>query len=708
MARQSAQIITFEGEYNHDSKEFLQNSNLEGTDYHTVSIIGCQSTGKSTLLNMLFGTTFDTLDALQGRNQTTKGIHLSCNPNYKTVVIDIEGTDSQVRGDDGAAFEHMSALFALAVSEVLMVNMWTSEIGRYKAASVGLLKTIFEVNLKLFNQDAKKRILFVLRDFNSESNNLPKLKQQISATMEDLWGKIKKPSSHALLTVFDCFEFEFMTIAVKDFKPEEFKSDVDELRNRFTDPERMDFLFRNKETDVPVDGLSLYLSEIWNVIQSDKDINIPSQKEMLSTLRCNELKAEALQSFTESSAELKKKAGKELIGDFASQFQDKIKASLEQYDEHGKEYLESVYESTKDELLSLMLDQIKDLFYGQMRLLVQNCSEKFKAQVNKKLPKDLAVENFQSLLSESINEVNQEFLKVTKNTIIEQSNWDAAEFEEQLEKLLSEKIDSEKEKQMTLLNKEIERNFSGKFSTAFNKILQNGHDCSMWENIHNLQLETMEPLEQRIQKVLKGHGCDHSQIDKAVSQARKKFVESVKTKMRKFVNNITDHLTKRFNLLFLKDERGIPRDWKNTNIEEVYTEAKETTMLMLDNFRHFNLSLDWEDSDIIIDHEEIVSESEYELVKDNFLKNAEMAYKDAVQLKEYGFAMNGMPKWYLILLLILGWNEFMWVLKSPFIMYPLLLIASVVALMFSMGMGAVPKLFFRLFWDKLSLFDFLR
>ena len=122
-------------------------------------------------MNLLFETSFDVLDVSKGRFQTTKGINLSSSSKDKVIVIDIEGTDSQVRGEDGAAFEHMSALFALAVCDVLMVNMWTSEIGRYKAASVGLLKTIFEVNLKLFNERGKKKILFLLRDFNAANNN---------------------------------------------------------------------------------------------------------------------------------------------------------------------------------------------------------------------------------------------------------------------------------------------------------------------------------------------------------------------------------------------------------------------------------------------------------------------------------------------------------------------------------------------------------
>ena len=50
-----------------------------GSDYQTVAVIGCQSSGKSTLLNLLFDTTFEIMDETQGRQQTTKGIWLNRN-----------------------------------------------------------------------------------------------------------------------------------------------------------------------------------------------------------------------------------------------------------------------------------------------------------------------------------------------------------------------------------------------------------------------------------------------------------------------------------------------------------------------------------------------------------------------------------------------------------------------------------------------------
>ena len=70
------------------------------------------------------------------------------------VVMDVEGTDGRERGED-QDFERKSALFALATSEVLIVNIWEHQVGLYQGANMGLLKTVFEVNLQLFVKDSQ-------------------------------------------------------------------------------------------------------------------------------------------------------------------------------------------------------------------------------------------------------------------------------------------------------------------------------------------------------------------------------------------------------------------------------------------------------------------------------------------------------------------------------------------------------------------------
>jgi GTPase Era involved in 16S rRNA processing len=132
-----------------------------GFNYHLISVFGSQSTGKSTLLNALFGTEFSVMSESE-RRQTTKGIWMSKNKKETAgsgvkmadniLVMDVEGTDGRERGED-QDFERKSALFALATSEVLIVNIWEHQVGLYQGANMGLLKTVFEVNLQLFLKD---------------------------------------------------------------------------------------------------------------------------------------------------------------------------------------------------------------------------------------------------------------------------------------------------------------------------------------------------------------------------------------------------------------------------------------------------------------------------------------------------------------------------------------------------------------------------
>lgn len=145
---------------------------LQGVRKGREGLIGVLSLG--TLLNRLFGTSFDVMDETK-RQQTTKGAFLHiflietynfpfrlvspclpgepiltvlasslsslmlllallarfaslgiwlCPSSYSsTLVMDVEGTDGRERGED-QDFERKSALFSLASTEVLIVNLW--------------------------------------------------------------------------------------------------------------------------------------------------------------------------------------------------------------------------------------------------------------------------------------------------------------------------------------------------------------------------------------------------------------------------------------------------------------------------------------------------------------------------------------------------------------------------------------------------------
>lgn len=144
--------------------------------------------GKSTLLNDTFGTNFRVMDAAKGRSQTTKGAWVAiCDKIIPPIVLlDLEGTDGETRGQD-TAFEKQIALFSLAVSDILVINMPYNAIGLEQAANRPLLKTIFEVNIRLFipGNSRKPTLMVVIRDYE-EVTPLDIVKQQVTNSLEEI------------------------------------------------------------------------------------------------------------------------------------------------------------------------------------------------------------------------------------------------------------------------------------------------------------------------------------------------------------------------------------------------------------------------------------------------------------------------------------------------------------------------------------------
>lgn len=173
-----------------------------GFGYDICAVLGSQSTGKSTLLNRLFGTNFDVMDD-RARQQTTKGIWLCRGMDRNVLVMDVEGTDGRERGED-QDFERKSALFSLATAECVIVNMWENQVGLFQGANMGLLKTVLDVNLTLFQvgraragaPKEKTLLLFVIRDYIG-TTPLANLESTIRADLQRIWASLTKPEALA-------------------------------------------------------------------------------------------------------------------------------------------------------------------------------------------------------------------------------------------------------------------------------------------------------------------------------------------------------------------------------------------------------------------------------------------------------------------------------------------------------------------------------
>jgi hypothetical protein len=102
-APERVQLLTGEGVFNADEVgAFLTQParHAWASRYRTVAIMGPQSSGKSTLLNQLFGTAFVEMDAMAGRSRTTQGVWLAQAKGAEDpplLVLDLEVRRSQHR-----------------------------------------------------------------------------------------------------------------------------------------------------------------------------------------------------------------------------------------------------------------------------------------------------------------------------------------------------------------------------------------------------------------------------------------------------------------------------------------------------------------------------------------------------------------------------------------------------------------------------------
>uniref|UniRef100_A0A0D6QSL8 GB1/RHD3-type G domain-containing protein n=1 Tax=Araucaria cunninghamii TaxID=56994 RepID=A0A0D6QSL8_ARACU len=220
----STQLIDGEGNFNVNGLEKFMNSvKLAecGLSYAVVSIMGPQSSGKSTLLNNLFYTNFREMDAFKGRSQTTQGIWLAEATGIDpcTLVMDLEGTDGRERGEDDTTFEKQSALFALAVSDIVLINMWCHDIGREQAANKPLLKTVFQVMMRLFSP-RKTTLLFVIRD--KTKTPLEVLEPVLREDIQKIWDSVPKPPMHKETPLSEFFNVQVTALSSYEEKEKQF------------------------------------------------------------------------------------------------------------------------------------------------------------------------------------------------------------------------------------------------------------------------------------------------------------------------------------------------------------------------------------------------------------------------------------------------------------------------------------------------------
>ncbi|KAI1655754.1 root hair defective 3 GTP-binding protein [Daldinia decipiens] len=778
------QVIDEDKEFNENINAYLRATDVAdaGFNYHLISVFGSQSTGKSTLLNYLFGTEFNVMSEVE-RRQTTKGIWMSKNKRGSMadniLVMDVEGTDGRERGED-QDFERKSALFALATSEVLIVNIWEHQVGLYQGANMGLLKTVFEVNLQLFLKDKQSTprslLFFVIRDHIGHTP-LSNLRNTLIQDLTKIWSSISKPAGLEGANIEDYFDFAFAALPHKILQPDKFEAEVKNLGGRFVTGSRNaknqlehgeqelegGVFLPEYHRRIPADGFSHYANGIWDQIVHNKDLDLPTQQELLAQFRCDEISREVLVAFDEAITPLEEqqaesaRSGRPIVlpdlGKIGSSTREKCVKSFET---QASRYHKKVYSDKRTDLEGKIDQRLKALYHGQLSAAHKACVTSFSDAVSgavKQGQKSGGAYEFAEIVDAEKTRTLDTFKKEAQDLFIPGVAW--TNFKPQyvlFEKELDEVSSRLRKEEMRRLANRIERWVKSRLGDSvgleFNK-LGSGRGGSgapeegekpptekdLWDRIWSLFTSVVKEAEGRFTDRAKSFEASEDEVEVGLWRLRRKSWVALREKIEEEVmeGNILLKLRENFEDKFRYDEAGVPRIWRPADdIEGIYTRARESTLTLIPLLSRFRLSTTYappdlpefignqpsaaepEDEDDLapiggIDEEEgksleeemtVLSESKRQDLVVRFKKTADGVYVEAKRSAIGGITQ--VPLYFYGLLLALGWNEILTVLRNPVLFVLLVIIAGGLYVSYSLNLLGPMMQMSNAAWNQAS------
>ncbi|KAI4354144.1 hypothetical protein L6164_003037 [Bauhinia variegata] len=401
------------------------NLSQRGRSYAVVAIMGPQSSGKSTLLNHLFGTSFEEMNEEDGRSQTTKGIWLARCPDIEplTLVLDMEGTDGGERGED-TAFEKRSALFALAIADVVLINMWCKDIGLNHAANRPLLKTVFQqVIFRFCDKPRKITLMFVVRDKSKTPEE--RLEAKLKDDIQEIWSSIQKPQGKDDIQLSDFFKVEVKFLPHYEHKFKAFKVEVEKLKQRFINSTAPSGLVGDQKD--PASGFSTSAKIVWEEIKENKNLNLPNLQVMVATFRCDMIKEEKYESLEKNEVWCKLYQRKDRFFnlDFGKTVNCILNNCLSKYDAETAYFHEATRNKKREELKEKLLNCVKPVYLHNVRNLRLECLRKFMEAFDRTSTDEK--NTFARIADGCMKDCLHEFNKRCEAVKIELANWDTSE-----------------------------------------------------------------------------------------------------------------------------------------------------------------------------------------------------------------------------------------------------------------------------------------
>ena len=137
--------------------------------------------------------------------------------------------------------------------------------------------------------------------------------------------------------------------------------------------------------NVPADGLPQYINQLWTDILNEKELDIPTQREMLANYRCSEIKQNILKENEEKIKNFQKESSEKEIDDFKQKCLDIKDYIINEYNKTASNYDDKIYKNIGKQLEDNLSQRFYVSFLNQTKRLIPIVQRMMRKELDKKL-----------------------------------------------------------------------------------------------------------------------------------------------------------------------------------------------------------------------------------------------------------------------------------------------------------------------------------
>ena len=542
---------------------------------------------------------------------------------------------------------------------------------------------------------------------------------------ERIWAEVQKPEQYRTAQVDSLFVFHFFALPHLKLQKEQFAAGVQELRSMFLSPSHPQYLLADGEEgekgSVPAEGFGLYVRGIWETIRANKELNLPSQKEMLAAFRCDEIIAQQTQQLTAAVKERRDRERwlTESCPTFSSSCSELVRQTLSEYDSLTQYYHADIVGRKRQDMRTRCAEVLEEVFAAQCGFLLDAAAAAFASSLSAALlstfsssaPDRDIPDDFYAMVQRAEETAYAFFAQHGDEVSVQAAGLDGLRAEDRKEELtrrMEDRTARERTRLLSRLSGLVEAKARQLVISPLAVILKRA-DAAMWDDILSLHVSASATIAAYLSSKAAAYRMADGELHQYEEIGSAALVAVVRSSLEQHSSMILLHMRRRFDRLFRYDEDGLMRKWRGSDdVRGRWKECQQEALQLLDRFAAFRLprmlrerqraaagangQTDGKDGKQQTEEEEdssaevLIPPARRAQIELEFPEEVEGALREAEAEQERIRESRRIPAWGLAMILILGWNEFMALLRNPLLLLLTVLGGGGLYLLWSSGL----------------------